>query len=170
MFATGDACAVDAAVLCFKKYFAIACPRVQCVAYGVGVSGLPRMASVEVSLHVVRAAVLRPLQHREGARIYRACASSDIRLIVAFILDGESAVAELKAALDSVADGGDGCDVACTAWIAGAHQQQMAAALDADAGHNWSVLSAHSLCSEDSAQAIGGCAAVLSIARHDAQP
>jgi hypothetical protein len=142
---------------------------VQCLAYGVGVSGLPRFACVEVALHAVRAAVLCPPQHMEGARIYRACASSDSRLIVAFILDGESAVAELKAALDSVADGGDGCDVACTAWIAGARLQQMAAALDADAGRNWSVLSAHSLCAGDSAQAIGECAAVLSIARHDAQ-
>jgi hypothetical protein len=170
VFATGDALAVEAAVICFKKYLAVACPGLQCIAYGVRVSGLPRFASVEVSMHVLNPAALDPAQELEGVRLYQACASCESCLIVAFIRDGERAVSDLTEALTLMGDAADDCDVACTAWTAGALQQQLAAALDDDEGRNWSVLPAHGLYCGDFVDALGNCAAVLSVARHRVQP
>jgi hypothetical protein len=170
VFATGDSRAADAAVLCFKQRLSTICPGVQCIAYGVLVSGLPRFACVEVSVHVANPAALGPSEDVKGARVYRACDSSDSRLIVAFVRDGECGVSDLAAALASVGDASDDCVVACTAWIAGPLQEQLAAVLDADAGRNWSVLCAHGISCGDLMDAACSCAAVLSIARLSAQP
>ncbi len=170
VFAIGDSVAVEAAVICFKKHLAVACPGLRCIAYGVGVSGLPRFASVEVSMHVLNSAALDPARQLEGAWLHQARSSCESRLIVAFIRDGERGVSDLTAALALMGDAGDDCDVSCTAWTAGALQLQLQAVLDADEGHNWSVLPAHGLCCGDGMESLGNCAAVLSVARHRAQP
>ena len=167
VLAAGDSLAVDAAVACFNQHAALAFPGMQCVAYGVGVSGLPRFASVEVSLHVMSLAAFCAMQQVDGGHVHRASASSESELAVAFVRDGDHAVSHLKSAvaLLGIAGNHDHGHVACTAWVAGPLLQQMARILDADSGHNWSVLPAHSLRSGGSA---GGCAAVLSVARYSA--
>jgi hypothetical protein len=168
VFATGDCCDVRAAVLCFQKHFALAFPGMQCIAYGVGVSGLPRLSSVEVCLHVASPATLCPPAEAAGVRLCRALNSSQVQLIVAFIRDGDDAVAGVRSALALLADISGSCDVACTAWVTGPLQQQMAAVLDADAVHNWGVLCAHSLCGSEASEGASGYSAVLSISRHTA--
>jgi hypothetical protein len=162
VLATGDPPAVDAAVACFNEHAALAFPGMQCVAYGVGVSGLPRSASVEVSLHVMSLAAFCATEQAGGGHLHRASASSESELAVAFVRDGDHAVSHLKSAVALLGVAGNHSDVACTAWVTGPLLQQMARILDADSGHNWSVLPAHSLRSGGSA---GGCAAVLSVAR-----
>jgi hypothetical protein len=169
VFATGDASAVCAAVLCFKQLFNPAFPGGKCVAFGVGVSELPRLACVEVSLHTLSPAALSLSEAVGGIHICRASGDGS-QLIVAFILHGDSEVSELSTALSLLRNAGPVCDVACTAWITGRSLQHMAAILDADAEHNWSVLSAHSLCCECSTGQLSGCSAILSIAKHRANP
>jgi hypothetical protein len=162
VLATGASPAVDAAVACFNEHAALLFPGMQCVAYGVGVSGLPRFASVEVSLHVMSRAAFCAMEQVGGGHLHRASASSESELAVAFVRDGDHAVSHLKSVVALLGIAGNHSDVACTAWVAGPLLQQMARVLDADIGHNWSVLPAHSLRSGGSA---GGCAAVLSVAR-----
>jgi hypothetical protein len=102
----------------------------------------------------------------DGMRLYRASNAKESRLVVAFVCDGDGAVAHLIHALALLGDTHQSWDVACTAWIAGPHQQALAGVLDADTVHNWSVLCAHSLSSCETTHAAGGEAVVLTIARH----
>ena len=165
VLATGDYLAVDAAVACFNKHAAIVFPGMQCVAYGVGVSGLPRCASLEVSLHVMSLAAFRPRQQVAGCQLHRASVSIERELAVALVHGGVHVIASLKSAVASLSVADNQGDVVCTAWVAGPLQQQMAAILDADDAHSWSVLPAHSLRSVGSEDSGCECAAVLSIAR-----
>ena len=167
VFATGDAYAVDAAVQSFMICFARNFPGMRCVAFGVGVSGLPRGASVEVALQVLGPAALCPVQETDGVLMYRALVATEAQLIVALVRD-ENCVAGIKTAAALLGGLGNEADVACTAWIAGPRVQQLATILDADASHNWSVMCAHSLRGDSSAGATGSYAAILSIARHRA--
>ena len=169
MFATGDAYNVDAAVQCFRIHFARTFPGVQCVAFGVGVAGLPRSAAVEVSLQVSSPAALTRVQEANGVLLYRAFVSTEIQLVVAFVRE-DNCVAGLKAAAALLGGIGSDRDVACTAWITGPRLPQLAAILDADALHNWSVMPAHNLRGDTLVDATGSYAAILSLARHSVPP
>ncbi len=166
VFAPGDSGDIHAAVLCVQKHFALTFPGMQCVVYAVGVHGLPRSASVEVSLHVSSPCSLCQVEETDGFRLYRALNSNESQLMVAFIRDGDGAVAGMNSALALLGDVDSSSDIACTAWIAGSLQQDMAGILDADTAHNWSVLCSHGLCSCESMDAASSYAAVLSISRH----